>query len=105
MKSIYFVLLQLCAVFLWLAEAAKVGDTCQVARSGARGICKTIDDCEEVLDDIEKRNLYPTICGSVGRRQIVCCPSAIVITTTTTPAPTRISMKSMRHSTQIDIKI
>lgn len=84
-------------LLIWITDAARVGDTCQVARSGARGICTAIDECAEVIDDIEKRNLYPTICGSVGRKQIVCCPAAIVVTTTTTPAPTRISMKSMHH--------
>lgn len=75
-------------------NAQDIGDDCQVARSGARGECKIINDCMEVVDQIVKEGLFPTPCGFRGRDQIVCCPKKIQLTTTTTPAPARISQKS-----------
>lgn len=71
-----------------------VDDPCQVARSGAPGLCKIINDCPPVIDEIVKQGLFPAQCGFRGREQIVCCPVPRTVTTTTTPAPTRISQRS-----------
>lgn len=76
-------------------NAADVGEGCSVARSGAPGTCKLIDDCPVVINEITKQSLFPTSCGFLGHRQIVCCPNPA--TTTTTPKPTgplRISQRS-----------
>lgn len=96
MKILFFALI--CIGILPSAFGSSVGDSCQVARSGAQGICKVITDCQEVINDIVKKGLYPTQCGFRGREQIVCCPSTILLTTTTTPAPTRISQRSICFS-------
>lgn len=89
------ILTVLCIVLLSCsALAANVGDTCQVARSGAQGICKLITECQPAIDDIVKQSLYPAQCGFRGRDQIVCCAVPVTHTTTTTPAPTRVSQRS-----------
>lgn len=75
-------------------NGADIGDVCQVARSGAQGVCKVINDCQPVIDDIVQNSLYPSQCGFRGRDQIVCCPVPMTTTTTTTPAPNRISQRS-----------
>lgn len=77
-----------------LANAQNIDESCQVARSGAPGICKIINDCPAVIDEIVKQGLFPAQCGFRGREQIVCCPAPRSVTTTTTPAPTRISQRS-----------
>lgn len=76
-------------------NAADIGDTCQVARSGAQGVCQVINNCQPVIDEIVNHNLFPAQCGFRGRDQIVCCP--LPPTTTqrpTTQRPTRISQIS-----------
>lgn len=83
-----------CAGILPLILCLDVNDNCQVARSGARGKCKLLKDCPEVVDDIVKKGLYPTQCGFLGREQIVCCAVPMEEKITTTPDPSRISQKS-----------
>jgi len=73
-------------------NAADVGDSCRAARSGAPGTCKIIEECTAVIDEIVKQRLFPSVCGFLGRKQVVCCPNPA--TTTTTPrstGPKRIS--------------
>lgn len=86
----------ICVVaFAAIANGEDVGDSCQVARSGADGICKLFNDCQVVINELVNQGLYPAACGYRGREQIVCCP---VPPTTPKPvvtlAPTRISQKS-----------
>lgn len=72
-----------------------VGDPCKVARSGSAGTCKIIDDCPKVIEEIVKHQLYPTQCGFVSHKQIVCCPIPPTQgTTSQPPLLTRISQKS-----------
>lgn len=78
----------------FLIDGASVGDSCQVARSGAQGVCKVINECQPVIDEIVNQGLFPAQCGFRGRDQIVCCPVPVTVTTTTTPAPTRVSQRS-----------
>ncbi|XP_055312102.1 serine protease snake-like [Sitodiplosis mosellana] len=80
-----------------LAFAENVGDSCQVARSGTAGVCKIINDCPAVIDEIVSQGLFPAKCGFRGRDQIVCCPVPRSMTTTTTPAPTRISQRKCKQ--------
>lgn len=94
MNGIYVKLFHIACLIL-VTNSLNVGDDCQVARSGAKGVCKIINECVEVIDDIRKNNLYPTQCGFRGRDQIVCCPVKIVIKPTVIPDATRISQKSM----------
>jgi len=71
-----------------------VGEQCKVARTGSAGTCKIIDDCPKVIDEIVKQQLYPTPCGYIKHKQIVCCPNpATQATTTQAPLLTRISQK------------
>lgn len=78
-----------------LVNGADVGDSCQVARSGAQGVCQLINSCQVVVDDIIHHGLFPAQCGFRGRDQIVCCPVPVTTTkATTTPQPTRISQRS-----------
>lgn len=75
-----------------------VGDQCTVARTGAIGTCKLIDECPAVITEIIQNHLYPTSCGFVGRKQIVCCPRPATKPPITTKPPhivNRISAKSM----------
>lgn len=83
-----------CAGILPLILCLNVNDDCDVARSGAKGKCRLLKDCPEVVDDIVNKGLYPTQCGFRGREQIVCCAVPIENKITTTPVPTRISQKS-----------
>lgn len=71
-----------------------VGESCQVARSGAQGVCEIINDCQPAIDEIVNLGLLPAQCGFRGRDQIVCCPVPVTTTTTTTLAPHRISQRS-----------
>lgn len=81
-------------VVVWVVNGADVGAPCQVARSGAQGVCQFINSCQPVIDDIVKKGLFPAQCGFRGQDQIVCCPVPATTTTTTTLAPTRISQRS-----------
>lgn len=74
-------------------DGASVGDACQVARNGAQGECKLLNDCEEAVKAY-LAGMPPNQCGFIGREQIVCCPVKVTTTTTTTPVPTRISQYS-----------
>lgn len=84
-------------VMAFATNGGDIGDSCQVARSGAQGVCKIINDCQPVIDEIVQQSLYPAQCGFRGRDQIVCCPVPMTTTTTTTPAPNRISQRSRLH--------
>lgn len=79
-----------------ITNGANVGESCQVALSGARGVCQLFNNCPEAVEDYIKRGIQPASCGSfVGRGQVICCPVKIIATTSTTPIPTRISQRSM----------
>lgn len=96
MNTSYVILILCIVVEPYLIDGLSVGDSCQVARSGAQGVCKVINNCQPVIDDIVKQGLFPSQCGFVGRDQIVCCPIPVsdTTTTTTTPRPSRISQRS-----------
>lgn len=86
--------LMICMVFALGANGADIGDLCQVARSGAQGVCQLINSCQPAIDEIVNHGLFPAQCGFRGRDQIVCCPVPLTTTSTTTLAPTRISQRS-----------
>lgn len=79
-----------------VSSSKDVGDSCQVARTGAMGECRIIDNCAPAIDDIVKRQQFPASCGFIGHKQIVCCSETSTPRTTTTPAPVadRISARS-----------
>lgn len=68
------VLLAKCLLFVLISGEGNLGDTCQVARSGAAGTCRYLDDCPTVINEIIEHSLYPAECGSYNRKQIICCP-------------------------------
>lgn len=87
--------LLICMVFAFVANGADIGEPCQVARSGAQGVCQVINSCKPVIDEIVNQGLFPAQCGFRGRDQIVCCPVPVTVTPRpTTPPPTRISQRS-----------
>lgn len=76
----------------------QIGDACNVARSGAPGTCRSINNCQIVLDELTQQGLPPFRCGFQNRREVVCCPNPVTKPTTTTQSPEvaqRISSKSM----------
>lgn len=65
-----------------------INETCQIRRTGAPGICRLIDDCPPIIQEIVQLHLSPTSCGFEGYKQIVCCPdSSSVYAFTTTAKP------------------
>lgn len=81
-------------------ETAQLGADCKVARTGASGTCKQIQDCPKVVNDIVQLQVYPTLCGFINHNiQIVCCQNEPTrATTTQAPEITRISQKSTINS-------
>lgn len=75
----------------------KVGDSCQVARTGAPGTCRLIDNCPSAVMEITQLHLKPTSCGFEGHKEIVCCVNPMIERTTKASVPDalqRISLKS-----------
>jgi len=74
-----------------------VNDSCKVARTGAAGICRIINDCPIVIKELSEQHLEPVYCGYIDRKRIVCCPLPPSEQPTTTPktirAEDRISLK------------
>lgn len=74
-----------------------LNQSCQVARTGAPGICQFMRNCRSALVDFEKRGILPSGCGYENGQQIVCCASQ---TTTIVPRidvpVTRISQESKK---------
>lgn len=90
-----------------LVLSQSLNSQCQVARSGAAGICRLLQDCPVVLNEIINESLLPTKCGYQNRKQIVCCPLPPTPHTTTTLSPNvdqRISAKS-KHSFFVFISV
>lgn len=52
-----------------------VGDSCSVARTGAPGTCRDLNQCQPVIDEIAETRLLPVRCGQRGRDHIICCPN------------------------------
>lgn len=77
-----------------------VGDSCQVARTGAPGTCRLIDSCPSAIMEITQLHLPPARCGFDGHKEIVCCLNPKTERTTKPPVPDelkRISLKSTVH--------
>lgn len=83
-NSSVWCLAKLCCVlcFVWgPCQAQDEGDSCIVMRDQVAGICTIIDYCPSVASLLIYRRIYPTPCGFIGDKQVVCCP----ITTTERP--------------------
>lgn len=77
----------------------KLGDSCQVARTGGSGICQFLEECPVAIKDISEHILFPAKCGYADGKEIICCaisPGQRSTTTTQAPKfPNRISAKSI----------
>lgn len=52
-----------------------VGEVCQKSEfSKANYVCKPLDKCTTVIEDIKDNEAFPTICSIKGKMTVVCCP-------------------------------
>lgn len=76
-----------------------INDACEVARTGAAGVCRIINECPVVVTELAEQHLEPAYCGFINRKRIVCCPIPKTEQLTTTPRTLydsdRISLKSI----------
>lgn len=100
MRNLVSIILFVKCVLLGVIYAQhKLNDHCQVARSGADGICKFYEECPVVLMEISQNNLLPTKCGFQNRREIICCPLSPTRKPTISPQiSNRISAKSKQNA-------
>lgn len=88
--------------FLHDVNAQNLNADCAAARTGAAGICRLINECPIVLQELTQQKLEPNYCGLMGNRRLVCCPIPRAAPTTTTARPLReddsISVKSMMNN-------
>lgn len=73
-NRISFILIAKCVLFVVIYAQLELNDQCQVARSGAAGVCRFYEDCPVVLNELIDHGLVPTKCGFLDRREIICCP-------------------------------
>lgn len=59
--------------FILLVESQFRGDACRFEGLNRRGRCVLISKCQHAKSLIQ-RNIYPPVCGFVGKEPIVCCP-------------------------------
>lgn len=85
-------------LFVTISSQLELNDGCQVARSGAEGICRFYEECSVVLNELLGQGLIPAKCGFQDRREIICCPLPPKAKPTTAPPTTtnRTSAKSKR---------
>lgn len=81
-----------------LCFTLRLNDEC-ISRTGETGICTFINDCAQVLIEMQEQSLYPTICGFQRMQQVICCPNVIApnridIQTANKPKSNRISAES-----------
>lgn len=73
-SCISFILIAKCVLFVVICAQLELSDRCQVARSGAQGVCRFYEDCPVVLNELISHGLVPNKCGFLDRREIICCP-------------------------------
>lgn len=73
-NRISFILIAKSLLFVVINAQLDLNDRCQVARSGAQGVCRFFEDCPVVLNELIDQGLVPTKCGFQDRREIICCP-------------------------------
>lgn len=98
MRNFVTILITKCAVFVIINAQLSLNDGCQVARSGANGICRHYEDCPVVLNELLDHGLTPTKCGFQKRKEIICCPlPPTQKPTISTQKPNRMSEKSKQN--------
>lgn len=94
-NRILFILIVKSLLFCLIHAQLDLNDHCQVARSGAPGICRFYEDCPVVLNELIDQGLVPVKCGFQNRREIICCPLPPTSKPSITPEITnRISERS-----------
>lgn len=96
-NSVSIILFAKCVILIFAHH--KLNDHCQVARSGADGICKFYEECPVVLAELSQEGLIPANCGYQNRREIICCPLPPTRKPTISPqVSNRISAKSKQNA-------
>lgn len=80
----YFILTVMC-----LKPLLELNDSCIVARTNSNGICKFIENCPSIVREIREELAFPTLCGFVRSKEIICCPKIEELHEST--LPTRVS--------------
>lgn len=66
------------------------GDSCYHYGRRVYGICQNQINCQEAIDDFQRRGINPQICSYRGYTPILCCPPSVrPQTVTVTAQPTR----------------
>lgn len=83
----------------------ELNDSCVVTRTNSNGVCRFVDDCPSVLNEIRTKRQFPTLCGFEGARDVICCPeqATIVNEPTESNQPTQSTFnddRSIRVSTR-----
>lgn len=97
-NRISFILIVKSVLSVVIYAQLDLNDGCQVARSGAKGICRFYEDCPVILNELINHGLVPAKCGFQGRREIICCPLPPTPKPSIAPEiPNRISAKSKQQ--------
>lgn len=62
-------------LFNGFCVALYLNETCNIVRSGEKGICRFVDDCPIVKIEALEQSLFPTLCGFYRDKEIICCPN------------------------------
>lgn len=62
-------------LFSELSTALYLNDTCTVARSNAKGVCRFVEHCPIVVIEIVEQLSFPTLCGFERKKEVICCPN------------------------------
>lgn len=93
LQKLFFSLFIFCFLKIIVINGQYQGENCIVQRTQSPGICKAINACPSVINDLQNRRPH-TRCGFEGRLEIVCCPSSTPMRqTTTTPKQPDIGLR------------
>ncbi|XP_017773158.1 PREDICTED: venom protease-like [Nicrophorus vespilloides] len=73
-RSNYFVVLLAISLAIRDAATLEVDDPCVHNRLNSPGICKSVGECPQALQELAQ-HIFPETCGFDGTVPIVCCPS------------------------------
>lgn len=64
-----------------------VGERCPIDNSRNQGICKNLQNCPVIYQELLAGNMPNNICGFSGFDPIVCCPTSVRVTSRLPPTP------------------
>lgn len=104
MKKMFLIVILITINHFVDSLSLELNDTCDVARTKTKGICKFIENCEILVKEIREESLFPAVCGFVRDKVIICCPIANM-SAEISANPIRKSVKSEFESNEIRIGI